>query len=163
MLDWFDVAPAVVFAVVAGGLARFIGGKPTWAVLLGVGYIVIAGFVAAAAMAYVGLDGFVGFAASTTVAAVLIAPLWLYTIAADRTPVEQAEIDEAIADADAIVAQVKEAASDYDTHDAVDIAYDHLGHIVWRLPKGDSRRPAIRAAARRLEDVMEHRPRRKVG
>ena len=47
-IDWFDVAPAMVFAVVGASMARFIGGSSWRAVLLGATYVVAAGFIAAA-------------------------------------------------------------------------------------------------------------------
>ncbi len=107
MIDWFDVAPAVAFAVVAGVLAAFVGDKPVWAVLLGVGYIVFAGFVAAASVGFVGIDGIAGFVASLLSMAILVAPLWLYTNASERTPVTRAEISATVREAKAILTQIR--------------------------------------------------------
>ena len=150
MLDWFDVAPAVAFAVIAGGLARFIGGNRTWAVLLGVGYIVFAGLLGAAAVSYAGLDGLVGFVASLLATAVLIAPLWLYAIASDRTPVTEAEIDATVAEAEAILALDGTTAETQDLFDYASFVRGHLEQILWRLPADASRRRQIHDLCARL-------------
>lgn len=143
MLDWFDIAPAIAFAVIAGGLARFIGGKAAWTVLLGVAYIAVAGLVAAAAVAFAGLDGIIGLAASAVVTAILIAPLWLYTIASERTPVKDAEIDATVSEAEALLAHDSAAWSEVGLVDSAAVVRGHLENIVWRLPADASRREQV--------------------
>lgn len=151
MLDWFDVAPAVAFAVVAGGLARLVGGKPTWAVLGGVGYIVFAGLVAAAAATYAALDGLVGFAASQLATAILVSPLWLYVNASERTPVTDAEIAATVAEAEVILAQDPVAQETHDLFDQASFVRGHLEHILWRLPADADRRQQISDLCDRLQ------------
>ena len=143
MIDWFDVAPAVAFAVVAGALARFVGGKPALAVLLGVGYIVFAAFIAAAGVGFVGLDGIIGFGASLLSTAILVVPLWLYTIASDRTPVTEEEISATVGEARAILAQDPSAQNDHDLFDQASYVRGHLDHILWRLPADAPQRAQI--------------------
>jgi len=149
MLDWFDVAPAVLFAVTAGGLAKFIGGKPAWAVLLGVGYIVFAGIIAAAAVSYAELDGLAGFAASLVAMGILVTPLWLYTNASERIPVTQAEIDATVAEAEVVLA-LDAMTETQEVFDHASLVRGHLEQILWRLPADASHRPQLNDLLRRL-------------
>jgi hypothetical protein len=152
-IDWFDVAPAIVFGVVAGLLAGMIGGKSWLAVLAGAAYVVIAGFVAAAAVAFVGLDSVAGLVGSAAITGVFIVPLWLYVIASERTPVSEVEIDETIAEAEA-VAKTLPAASGHDPWDAAEMVRGHFDNLLWRLAHDAPRRAEIVAAKRRLEQAM---------
>lgn len=152
-IDWFDVAPAIVFAVVGGLMARFIGGGQWRAVLLGAAYVVAAGFIAATAVAFVGIDGGEGFVASAAITVVLIAPLWLYAKASDRTPVSEFEIDETIAEAE-VAAAALPGATDHDAWDTAEMVRGHFGHILWRLAEDAPRRAEIVAAEARLEQAM---------
>lgn len=152
MIDWYDMAPAIAFAMIAGSLAHFIGGKPGWAVLLGVAYITVSGFVAAAAVTFAGLDGIIGLAASVAVTAILVTPLWLYTDASERTPVTDAEITETVAQAQALLALDGKAWHDDELLDYVSFVRGHLEHIAWRLPPAASRRQEVVELRNRLRE-----------
>lgn len=152
-IDWFDVAPAIVFGVVAGLLARFIGGKSWLAVAAGTAYIVGAGFVAAAAVAFVGLDSVAGFIGSAAITGAFIVPLWLYVNASERRPVSEVEIDETIAEAEA-AARALPGATDHDPWDAAEMVRGHFENLLWRLAEDAPRRSEIVAAKGRLEHAM---------
>ena len=157
-IDWYDVAPAIAFAVIAGLGELLIRGTPARSLLLGVGYIVFAGFVSAAGVAFVGADGEIGFFASIAVSAVLIAPLWRYAIAADRTPVSEAEIDEALDEAEVVTAQLDAGERDYDVEDGAEFVVGHLNHILWRLADDAPRRAEVIAAKERVEKALASAP-----
>ena len=134
-------------------MARFIGGSSWRAVLLSAAYVVAAGFIAAAAIAFVGIDGGEGFVASAAITCMFIAPLWLYAKASDRTPVSEIEIDETIAEAE-VAAAALPGATDHDAWDTAEMVRGHFGHLLWRLAEDAPRRGEIVAAEARLEQAM---------
>lgn len=155
-IDWFDVAPAVAFALVAGALSGWIGGVPLRYVLSGVAYMVFAALLACAGVACFGFDGLAGFVVSIVASAVLIAPLWLYSSAADRTPVSEVEMDAALQESEKI--QIRLAGGERDLGGVHDDAYDVVSqfqHILWRLARDAPRRSEMTSAKDHLLDAID--------